>query len=745
MQRDEVLDLLLLEADGGLSEADAARLDQALSKDPTLRDERSKLLSSWADIRDLGRSLKLRPDFGEDRLAALRNPRREGVLIGGQVRAAAAALLFATLLRGAIDPRAAVVYERVGNASEAAGERTTGVLRSGSSIEPAQGEAVHVAAIDGLTCSMREGSVELSADGVVRVDPGAADIEIAIGERTARVELGNVVLFGANAVLHVSGDSILARQFDVLAGTVRVGGFAGRTISSRDGALALKPDGGLTAVAPGGSGSISNDPTFGAKRSETTPAIDPPASDPSGNAAPIVAADRSFAPAHVHGLVSTSDESPSPIPGATVRLTPDLLPGDSLALLLPSDEEGRLAALRDFDLARFGLGAPISVVTGADGSYDLPEVPPGTWRVDVLSPDKPLRCDQFGRFIQVQAGADVPVDVALDAGANISGRVVDRYGHSIAGAMLDDGARVVFTDHYGKFVLHNAPTAGISVFVRAEGFEDLDATLQGNGSNRISLVAATAISGVIRDAAGDPILGRIEAGFELDGAWRVERASVDRDGLFSLKTIPLGVAVRLVASSSGHETASTFLDVGADRSQKVYFDLASSGTVTVYPYDTGLGRPLDTAAVFALAPDELVAGVEHAENLTLDGLDPNLTNHAISWAPGLRITSFDVAPNVDVLHVDLDTARERHLQVLDDRGRDLSGALVLWGARPRDSTRFLALVPAVRTDDGFELPDFGLDGGNLNAEIVIVANGQTVIVVDDPLRDETTVSIAPGN
>ena len=744
MHRDEVLDLLLLEADGGLSEVDAARLDAALSKDPSLRDERSKMLAAWVDIRDLGRALKLRPDFGEDRLAALRNPRREGVLIGGQVRAAAAALLLATLLRGGLDPRAAVVYERIGNASEAVSEHATGVLPSGSSIEPAQGEAVHVAAIDGLTCSMREGSVALSADGVVRVDSGAADIEIAIGDRTARIELGNVVLFGANAVLHVSGDSILARQFDVLSGTVRVGGFAGRSISRRDGALALKPDGGLTAAAPSGSGSVSTDPTFGAKRSETTPAIDPLPSNPSGNAAPIVAADRSFAPAHVSGLVSASD-SGAPLPGATVRLTPDLLPGDSLALLLPSDEEGRLGALRDFDLARSGLGAPISIVAGADGRYDLPEVPPGTWRVDVLSPDKPLRCDNFGRFLQVKAGADVTVDVALDAGANLSGRVIDRYGHSIAGAMLDDGSRVVFTDHYGKFVLHNVPSTGASVFVRAEGFEDLDATVQGSGSNRITLVPATAISGVIRDAGGDPILGRIEAGFELDGTWRVERANVDRDGLFSLKTIPLGVAVRLVASSSGHETASTFLDVGADRSQKIYFDLASSASVTVDPYDTGLGRPLATASVLALAPDELVAGIEHSENLTLDGLDPSLTNHAISWAPGLRVTSFDVAPNVGEVHVDLDTARERHLQVLDDRGRDVAGALVLWGARPRDSTRFLALLPVVRTDEGFELPDFGLDGGNLNAEIVIVANGQTVIVVDDPVRDETTVSIASGN
>lgn len=741
MSRDEVLDLLLLEADGGLSESDAARLDAALSKDPSLRDERSKILAAWADIRDLGRSVALRPDFGEDRLAALRNPRREGVLIGGQVRAAAAALLLATLLRGAANPREAVFFERLGDANEPASSRTGGVIPAGSSIEPAGGESLKVAAIDGLRCSMRAGSVAMSADGVVRVEPGRADIDILIGERTARIELGSVVLFGANAVLHVSGDSILARQFDVLSGTVRVGGFAGRTISRRDGALALQPDGGLTAIAP--SGSNTTDPSFNATRSETSPAIDPPTPPPSDNAAPI-AADRDFNPAHFFGMVLSSSDG-TPLPGATVRLTPDLLPGDSLDVLLPSDEEGRLEELRDLDLARSGLGAPFSVVTGADGRYDLPGVPPGNWRVDVLAPDKPVCADLIGRFLQVAEGADVPLNLALDPGAMASGRIVDRYGHSISGALVDDGSRIVFTDHYGKFVLHNIPADGATVFVHAEGFEDLDATVLGDNSNRITLVTATAISGVIRDAGGNPLLGRIEAGFELDGSWRVERANVDRDGRFSLKSIPLAVAVRVVASSNDHETASTFLDVGADRSSQITFDLLARDTVTVYPFDTGFGRPIDTAGVLALAPEELVAGVEHPDNLTLDGLDPNQTNHAITWAPGLQVTPFDVAPNVDVIHVDLATARERHVLVLDDRGRDLSDALVLWAARPRDSTRYLAFIPAVRTDEGFELPDFGLDGSGLNAEIVVVANGQTLTVVDDPMRDETTVTITSSN
>jgi hypothetical protein len=308
--------------------------------------------------------------------------------------------------------------------------------------------------------------------------------------------------------------------------------------------------------------------------------------------------------------------------------------------------------------------------------------------------------------------------------------------------MIDDGSRSVLTDRYGKFALHNVPTAGVRVFVHAEGFEDLDATLQTKDSNHVSLVSATTIRGVIRDAAGNSLLGRIEAGFELDGIWRVERANVERDGLFALRTIPVGLPVRLVASASGHEIATQFLDVDADRGEQFQFNLATSSTVTVLPFDVGYGRPIDTATVLALAPDELVAGVEHPEEITLDGLDANTTNSAIASAPGLRYTAFYIAPNVGVVHVDLQPAHERHLHVVDDSGRDIADALVVWCARSGDSNRFLSVVSVVRASDGYELPDFGPDGGGLMAQLVVFASGQTVVVVDDPTRDDTVVTVS---
>jgi hypothetical protein len=743
MQREEVLDLLLLEADGGLSTADAARLGEALSKDPTLRAERTKMLAAWGELRELGRSIALKPDFGENRLAALRAPRREGVLIGGQVRAAAAALLLTSLLRGAFDPRSSIVVE-LGESGAVNSAGAKGVVPSGSPITTDHGAPMKVAAIDGLRCAMREGSIALNADGVVRIEPGPADIDIEIGERSARIDLGDVVLYGANAVLHVAGEPFVARQFDVISGSVRVGGFAGRTISHRDGALAIGSDGGLIAVAPKSGDATGSDPSSGASRHETAPEPIENPDKPSGNADPAVAAVRDLASAHVFGLVTASSDG-TPLPGATVRLTRDLLPNDNLGSLLPNDPEQRLAALRDLDVARSVLGAPITIQTDVDGRYDLPKVAPGIWRVDVLSPAKPARCDLAGQFVQVPSGGELPLDLALADAATVNGKLTDHSGHAVSGALVDDGSRSVITDHNGKFVLRNVPTTGVRVFIQAEGFEDVDATLQGRDTNRISLDIATTIRGTIRAASGETLVGRIEAGFELDGIWRVERANVDRSGEFALRTVPLDVPVRLVASSGGHLIGATFIDAGADRSAPFDFALNASNTVTVFPFDLGYGRPIDTATVLATAPDELVAGVELVESITLDGLDSSATNHAITWAPGLRYTAFDVAPNVGVVYVDMQPAHERHVHVVDDLGNDLADALVVWSARPSDSTRFLSVVPAVRAADGYELPDYGLDGSGLIAQITVVALGQTVIVVDDPTRDDTVVTVSSDN
>ena len=71
MRREEILDLLLLEADGGLSPAESVRLEEALAGDPTLQIDRESIRSAWRELQSLGRSAAVKSDVVDSTLAAV--------------------------------------------------------------------------------------------------------------------------------------------------------------------------------------------------------------------------------------------------------------------------------------------------------------------------------------------------------------------------------------------------------------------------------------------------------------------------------------------------------------------------------------------------------------------------------------------------------------------------------------------------------------------------------------------------
>jgi hypothetical protein len=71
MPRDEILDLILLEADGGLSPAESARLEAALAGDRTLQIERESVRAAWRELQSLGRSVAMRRAVVDTALAAV--------------------------------------------------------------------------------------------------------------------------------------------------------------------------------------------------------------------------------------------------------------------------------------------------------------------------------------------------------------------------------------------------------------------------------------------------------------------------------------------------------------------------------------------------------------------------------------------------------------------------------------------------------------------------------------------------
>jgi hypothetical protein len=734
MQREDILELILLEADGGLSLEDSARLEDALARDPTLRDERSRMHSAWKDVKDLGRGLGMRPEFGESRLSSLRAPRREGVIIGGHVRAAAAALLLATFARGSFDPRTSIVVDRFGADANGAAVRSTAT--ADESIRAANGESVVVSSIDGLRVNLHNGGVSLSADGEVRIEPGPIAADVMIGERAARIDLGGLELIGTQASFAVTGD-YEDRKFMVLSGSLRLNDFTGRVFTRLDGEVRVGPDKSAAGFNPIVSGNPLVDPATVPTRTETS--VEPPPEPAREHSDPTRLMNRSFAPAHLAGTITAASDGTA-VAGAVVTLVRELLPEDALKALLPDDPELRLETRRDLDTARAVLGGAFTVASDANGGFDLPRLPPGIWRIDVQVPDESRFADLRDRFFAVRAGEDLALPLALEDGATAFGRIVDSKGRAVTNAILMRLGRTIHTDWNGDFKLEHVSATDGRATIRANDFVLTDVDLSTQDFNAITLARSIPIRGVIRDHDGTPIAGRIEAGFEVNGAWHVERANVDAvEGKFSLRTIPSGVAIRLVASSRGYQVATRYLDPDASRSDKFYFDLPADRSVTVYPYDADLGRPVSDAAVLAYGSQELLPGVEETVGFSLSGVDSDNDTAAIVCSAGLRFTTFSFAPNATEVHVEMRAARDRRVRVVDPSGNDVSDALVVWSARMNEDPRVLAAVPAIGLPDHVQLPDFGLDGGGLVAQIVVTSNGTTTVVDDDPTKDEITV------
>ena len=87
MRREAILDLLLLEADGGLTSADAVRVEDACADDSGLQAERRAIHAVWRELQALGHAVAMPPECGVDETAAVREP-DASQLIGTSTRRA---------------------------------------------------------------------------------------------------------------------------------------------------------------------------------------------------------------------------------------------------------------------------------------------------------------------------------------------------------------------------------------------------------------------------------------------------------------------------------------------------------------------------------------------------------------------------------------------------------------------------------------------------------------------------------
>ncbi len=270
--------------------------------------------------------------------------------------------------------------------------------------------------------------------------------------------------------------------------------------------------------------------------------------------------------------------------------------------------EGARVALYAETLGPLPEEPEAATTSGADGGFQLEELPPGpallVVSADGLSPRRIA--------LLLQAGATTRRDVSLAPLRALRGTVVDEGGQPLAGIVLATqdaaGATVqAVSDRSGAFAFDGLPAGPVGVaVVDGRGYGDpygggIRQVRPGQDALRIVLSAVGGLELTVVTAEGRPVAGA-EVAWEAERppGWRPLRVTCDSAGQALLSPLPPGpCAVRCRAPGFAPEAASA--EVPALGSAPLRIVLDAGGEVRGTVRDTG-GRPLAGALVGWLDP-----------------------------------------------------------------------------------------------------------------------------------------------
>ncbi len=317
------------------------------------------------------------------------------------------------------------------------------------------------------------------------------------------------------------------------------------------------------------------------------------------------------------------------IPGAQVDLAPAARPDADPA---PDDGagDGRPAA-RAADLPRHAT-------TGADGSYRVLGVGPGTWRVTArragLAPDATeVEVLATGPF----AG---PADLVLEDEATVEGVLSEgdapfRRPFEVVLEAEGGGRRrvgpVAFRSPEGRFEVDGVPAGSWRVLARtfdgriARPPEPLDVRAGGRWPVRLELERAASLTGRLRGPDGAPVAaGRVTLRREADGTRR--SATTDAAGRFEVADLAPG-SWRVRATGRGGAPVETLVVLPSGPSLPVDLALARGGALEVSVTAAG-GGPVPGALVLVRPPEDAMlesasgARTDARGRLQIDDLPP---------------------------------------------------------------------------------------------------------------------------
>jgi len=206
-------------------------------------------------------------------------------------------------------------------------------------------------------------------------------------------------------------------------------------------------------------------------------------------------------------------------------------------------------------LVRPLLSGAIRIVTatGADGGFVFDSVPAPPFRLELRATGY-LAAQQ-----ELEALPGGALDLVLDRGAGVRGRVVDAGGRPVTGAGVGD----TYSDAGGAFAVTGLAAGRHELCARrgARRSVTVAVALQAGEERQVGdlvLADVLTVAGVVRDDEGRPVAG---AEVACAGEGTTLRTRTDGEGAFSFGGRPLG-RYHLRAAAPGHAEAAATVEAG---------------------------------------------------------------------------------------------------------------------------------------------------------------------------------------